>query len=153
MCILIDRFEEEEEFTGWKVAVLNKKTGKLYSPATGMLYKIGPVKMIKVSKAMTTYFNHNFNTRDLTKSDHCRFIRKEYFGKTSVFVEKEDALKLLSGLNNWHNKCSENYCFVLIKMTLSGKLWNAVIGRYGYGEMILIAGTIIKDITLLQINN
>jgi hypothetical protein len=120
MCEITEKLNTfSEQFIGYKMVV--RFNNKLYSPYTGIQYKVGPVPVLTTKpKKYKVYFSSiNFNDIHAEKR------------LTAVFINKEDALESLERNRSFMDK---NDKLELIKMTIGGNLYT---GYFGSDEVIL----------------
>jgi hypothetical protein len=147
MCVIIRKYHSRS-CTGYKVAAL-LTNGKVYSPATGMLYSVGKVKRIKKSTRISTSFIRCFNTDDLLNVRDS-IVEPDYYGKTSVFIHEEDAVHFKESIsvNDYpiEPAFKEKFVrFVIVKIRISGNLHEGI-----YGYCPIVAGESIRDIIILD---
>ena len=116
--------------SGYKIAVADAH-GHYYSIATGIRYETGKVKIPK------TYCKHNMRK----ECDFVDILNKsssahdpKYAGFTAIFENKSAAMKLFRDVFGIEN-------IVLLKMTLTGELYNGT-----YGNEAVYLGDTIKSI-------
>ena len=139
MCkIDIDSKVEEVEFTGYKVVI--KKGNHYYSPATGIEYTLGSVKVPKKKgKNITSYF---INVLDRKMSCYNPLMT----GRTAVFKNYNAAYFLLQQIPNLQDAVTK-YNFYdkkkleIVKMTIRGNL-----KKGSYLESSVVVGTEIRSI-------
>jgi hypothetical protein len=146
MCVLTNKFHKSS-FIGYKVAALFTD-GKIYSPATGMLYSTGRVKKIKESTRITDAYVSVFDSPDLINTDYWGCIHKEFYGKTAVFMYKQDAFEYKEFLTN-HFKILHPFVerflnYVVVEMKISNDLY---VGTHE--DCSIVAGNIIQSIIRL----
>jgi hypothetical protein len=140
MCTFRGKITDKEVVTGYKMAVVDNKTGLYYSPATGIPYKVGKVPVA------TTYGNNELReklgfTDILNKKNPC--FKKEYAGKTAVYKELHNALNFKYNLESFIE--DSGYSLVILEMELSGDLYN---GDYQWSSVYI--GSEIVSIKLIN---
>jgi len=132
MCTLINNFKKSKTFTGYKVVIVTSR-GNYRSPATGILYKEGLVKIpsftsrskrasmhADVASANSPFYNYNFR------------------GFTAVFVKYANALALYREFEMFSHKR-----FAILEMTISNDL-----KRGDYNRFPVIAGRHIDNLKI-----
>jgi|WetSurMetagenome_2_1015567.scaffolds.fasta_scaffold154645_5 hypothetical protein len=114
MCKLTTPYTKSDTFTGYKLVL--KINNKLYSPATGIEYKIG--KVPKPRKAIEETKDPYF--ADVLDKNDCCYIAK-YKGFTSLFCNEMDCHTFTNAMKG-RNKASEY--FTIVKMTITNTLFN-----------------------------
>lgn len=108
MCYIKKKIENKTQFTGYKVAAKDNETGKYYSIATGIEYKIGPIEVPKnQNKLMSSWKN--------ILDPDCSFYISQYRGLTAIFDELNDAQ---SCYDDWDTRLKDGYDLVILKMTV-----------------------------------
>jgi hypothetical protein len=123
------RVKHIKTFTGYKVAVQDKETNRLFSPATGLEYTLGIVKPVYHQKRITSYFRDDL----LSKNPGVCTYSKNMIGRTTVFRNFNDARYLWHCINIYCGDWSD-YRAVLLKMKISGALMK---GMYNYDEPVI----------------
>jgi len=121
MCEFIKEIKDKTQFTGYKVAC--KRRGKYYSPATGIEYKPGKIKI-----PLCTGKNKLCDTfrEVLCESTGC--YKEHYKGLTAVFVNLCDAKTRQA---YWRRSMKSGYEMVILKMTIQKtKDKNCYVGDY-----------------------
>jgi hypothetical protein len=108
---------------------VNNKTGLYSSPATGIPYKVGkvPVAIEYGNEGLSKKLGY---TDILNKQNSC--FKSQYAGKTAVFVNLGNAVDMMNYLSDYID--GTGYSFVILKMELSGDLYNG--GYTGYDVYI-----------------
>ena len=118
MCIILEKLSQK-----YKVAI--KIYGKYYSPATGIEYKYGDVEITTTKHhKMDNYF---VDVMDETELCH----NKELTGFTSVFIDKETAIRFRDYSMSW-TTCPHHR--VIVKMKIISDLHH---GFYSGNDVIL----------------
>lgn len=116
MCKIKDKYTEAKTFTGYKIALKHKETGKYYSPSTGTVYRAGrrmrPLKK-KVRDICQRWANPFV----------WQFFDSNMQGKTGVFVHFSDAIREKSQFKGLFDR---GYDLCILKMTIKGGLYNAM---------------------------
>lgn len=141
MCTALDRYTEGKVFTGYKVALKHKETGKYYSPSTGVEY--GPdltmPRIRKKVKDFTVYVG-------LLNPFRNYYLYEEVMqGKTGVFVQQRHARLLLASVRKRLSR--SDYDAVLLRMKIKGDLWHALFNA----QQPVVVGSTIKSIKELQL--
>jgi hypothetical protein len=125
MCV-IEGDLEVPVVSGYKVAVVSKTTGKFYSPATGIEYKVGPVETPNTLgvMAVSIFFHNVLNPAEPANNP-------SYEGFTAVFEDVLAAEWLHEDMKL--NSISRNK-IVILKMTLSQNLKH---GTYSHSKVFL----------------
>jgi hypothetical protein len=145
MCTIKNRIHNKKEFTGYKVVVTDKY-GHHYSPYTGIRYKPGPV--LALPKKMGKYCANDLGYYNAYMPGKC--MSNDIQAKlhlTAVFVDLKNAIELIKDdfLPNRHYKLPNNCKYNIIKMTVSGDLYNGLFsGDIILGNVINSVGPIIK---------
>lgn len=123
----------KKSVSGYKVAIYNN--GKFYSPVTGIEYSIGNIPIPKrYGKYSIRDLIHIVNVLDKKECAH----DSKYKGLTAVFKNKKDAIRLC---DTWERNSGYKYSISVIKLKLSGKLYE---GKYGHDQVYL--GSTIESI-------
>jgi len=133
MCILLNKLKQNQK-TGYKLAI--KDGNQYYSPATGTLIKIGVVK--PVNKIDKSHGNTWLNGLDKSSA----FYNNEMVGRTSIFINKEDAIKIING--------AILKGLVLLKCVISTDLMDGYVTA-GWAKYLTIAGRNIKSFEEIKI--
>lgn len=120
MCTNI-RESKKKSFIGYKVVIMKK--GRYYSPAMGIEYKKGLVKIPKRQKILNEHYR-----RDILKG--C-FV-EGMVGRTAVFRYKRDARKVMCEMRG--SELEKNASTRLIKMKIKGEM---CLGEYGCYPVVL----------------
>lgn len=143
MCRLIAFYINGEKFTGYKYVLVNKKTGRVYSPATGVEYVAGQRVPVRRGRA---------RLQDVGFMEDVCLLRSPAFepdmiGRTCAFVEENNARDML----RMHKGCAvvsngedvtEQYDKAVAKITLSQSLMR------GYYSGPVVGGKFIEEIEL-----
>jgi hypothetical protein len=125
MCVIEERVRFKT-VKGYKVAV--KHNGKYYSPATGIQYKVGPVKIpTRKGKRATSYFNEILKP---TSDSHI----SRYAGFTAIFTDLFDASRLRVNMQEHFEDDELSNSIIVLEMILSDGLHH---GRYRHGRVYL----------------
>lgn len=143
MCLITEKFDKSETFTGYKVVI--KRDGKYYSPATGIEYKPGSVPKLDANTdrnvELIRVFSYSFkNFRDLI---YRAFFNPTFNGLTAVFVDESAARRLLDEFSQ--NLDGDQV--VIVSMTIYGNLHRglASCANFTPPDTAVIAGnTIVK---------
>lgn len=164
MCNLNSQPLEKHSFTGYKGVLRHKKTGKFYSPYTGVLYKVGQVPIVRKAHTLpqskkgdwrphgAAFLNHLIVPRSkasrkeiLHANRHNSVLnegfRRNMIGCTAVFKKLKDCISHFEGKYGWFERPSYELWFV--KFKLEGDLYE---GDYS-GHLPVIAGDHIAAIT------
>ncbi len=128
MCELYSNLKRKQA-PGYKVAI--KHRGRYYSPATGGLIRLGKVKVITKIRNITstTVWLDDY----YSKLKHNIFYNKFMIGRTSIFINKQDAINL-----------SITYNLVLLKCVITTDLMDGNMPHNGTVRKV-IAGKYIKS--------
>jgi len=108
MCTVTSPYKESKTFTGYKCVI--KRNEKIYSPVTGLEYKVGPVpKIKKKGRYANRCYGHVMNPSSPAYDPNM-------VGKTGLFDSANIAI-LRYGLTST----------AVVKMTISGDLHNGVL--------------------------
>ena len=124
----ITKKSRKKTFTGYKSVVVVR--GKYYSPATGVLYKVGPVPVVKNKRV-----NAEGGYVDMLNPKN-KFYNPRMMGKTGVFYTQTQAMQLYPS-------------DAMLKMTISGDLHEGTIADQFRFEADLIVGNHIDKIELV----
>lgn len=122
MCKVHSRYIEAPTFTGYKIALKHKQTGKYYSPSTGIEYyerQQMPCLHKKVRNICQSWQNP---------------FRKDFYdplmqGKTGVFYNEDHAwIRRLKIEKDDFGLSHRFYQPVVLQMTIEGDLWCAYFG-------------------------
>ena len=108
MCKVTTPYKKSTTFTGYKCVI--EYFGKIYSPVTGLEYKVGPVPIIKKRRKHA----HPVFVNVLDPKE--KAYEPKMKGKTGVFTRLELAI------NHYGSTTNE-----IVKMTISGDLHNGII--------------------------
>ena len=129
--------------TVYKVAIKNNSTGKYYSPATGIEYKVGPVEVCdSYYKACENVNRSNYFRLGNIYDDNGGAYTILMKGRTAGFVELEHAEYLRKNIAENKTKVIN---LVILKLQLSDSL---MLGYYNMDDVI--AGKYINSITELK---
>lgn len=111
------------------------KDDKFYSSFTGQEMKIGKVPFPPVIAERLSFSWNNRLDKYPLKS--CSFYNSDFAGKTSAFIEKDDAKRLNDSLIDY---CAirSDYRFVLVKIIFDGDVF---LGDY-HEDPVIISDTI-----------
>ena len=139
MCEIIGKYVgRKKTLQGYKFALRDKKTGKIFSSATGIEYEVGMVKIPKHQIAFGLYWSTQLlNPKSVS-------YNRNYIGKTGIYECYQDAFNMGVSFNSEVNfsMLKETNCEpVVVKMTFSGAKTH--IGHYG-GDVVLLSDEILN---------
>jgi len=122
MCDLTKKFKGLS-YTGYKVVCKDINTGNYFSAAMGFQYKCGRVPIPEKQCRIGYRFN------EFILIDSTQGYREKMIGRTTVFVNQEDATKLAEDINrNLSEKEQKHLETIVIKMTISEGLMEGIYG-------------------------
>ena len=125
MCYLFKK-SRMKSFAGYKIVLVDNQTGRVYSPATGVEYKAGPVPR---PRRVRDYRRSPYFLDVLDISGYV--YNRDMFGKTAVFVHKRNAVDMARKMSV---PASMGMRVEVVRMKLGVDLW---YGAYGKDEVVL----------------
>ncbi len=168
MCSLTNTPYEKKEVMGYKIAI-ELHDGRLVSPVTGIVYKVGTISQRfsnydweeerkhqdpkhnrmfhNETEQITTGFVTPARVKEWSRSGYITEKRPLMYGRTAVFLRKEDALNYL-GYIAARIKIGEA---VLLKITLTRGLKAGNVNT-NWGYLSVVAGRYIKAMEKVNVS-
>ena len=150
MCELTEKYPKKQ-FVGYKAALRDKTTGKLYSIATFVEYKKGKVQRLtnrrayrakaRIDKIIDPPF---CDAIFMTKGQYAH--SESLAGKTAAFLAQEHARHIAHSAAS--DMTDENYEAVIVRITLSDSK-QLLRGKYKYDPVV--AGDTIENIAVVKV--
>lgn len=145
MCDLTEQYKHKT-FTGYKVVLVDNKTKKIYSPATGIEYKEGAIKVPK--KVNEKHISETFIQHLLNKESSV--YRDNMVGRTCVFTKKNHANNAMwQHHNSMYSSKRVTHTLCLAKIKISGDLMSGTYTPTLFTDKVPVIGG--KNIVSIEI--